>query len=759
MRLKKMCIVVLWVLYLTQPCPGSGLVHSGQSPKSYEYFSNPWTVVGLKDYRDGTRIAPDGTLFLGGEIKCRFLTGGSYSPLPTSIVRTLEKDIVSVSGLPWREPHVAAFEVALPIVHLLQQEGKGLRYEFIIFASPLNPADEFSYEHPSSSEDYLNQVCIRIRSELSRPTKASVGISLSRAFSAPQAIEACGEVDRYVCKEGGKLALLIGLPQGTTMERVGNSLHWKVPLPKKGAVELHLVIPHAPLAECEATGDVPMGKQGSDGAMKKVVPGSPAYFAEVRRRTKEFWLELLRKGATIAVPEEKPSLTYYASLIYNFIGRDGTVIKPGEGFYDNFYLRDGAFQVYALDLAGFGSQAEESLAHFVRFQKPDGQFISQRGELDGNGQALWALYAHYALTGDRGWLREVYAAATKSVSWLRLARETKARPDSPYRGILFPSIADGESLMQTQNHIVGYDFWNLRGVDCVARMAEALGEQNDAREYRQLFQAYRSSIENAFTKSGADWFPPSYEGVGTSWGNLTALHPTPLFSAWDPRVTATLNHVRAGFVEGTIRWSPKKTRVIHPYMSTYVTNSEIIRGEQDKAVAHFYHLLAHTTSTHGFPEGVYYDTRTAWNNTQPHLWAAAQYIILLRNMLLRSDGEVLHLLPAVPVAWLRPGKKIVVLGAPTVFGRASFAVIGVRGGCEVRFSCPDRTPPKRVILHIPPGAAMKRAVQRKGDVLTGTDAIILPKGCDRLHIEWTLPPKKNDRTFPDYAREYEKNSP
>jgi len=734
----------------------------GQASKPYEYFSNPWTVVGLKDYRDGTRIAPDGTLFLGEGVKCRFLTGKSYSPLPASIVRTLEKDSVEFSGLFQPEADFAAFDIALPVVHLLLRESEGVSYEFIIFASPLNPVDKSSYDHPVGSENYLNQVCIRIRSELSRPIKAPVGISLSRAIAAPRAIGSGGGVDRYVCEEKGKLVLLMGLPVGTSTEKVGDSLRWKVPLPKSGVAELYFIIPYTPIARGETVRVVPLAKRTPEDTERKVAPGSKPYFLEVHRRTKQFWQDLLQRGAKIGVPEQKPSLTYYASLIYNFIGRDGMVIKPGEGFYDNFYLRDGAFQVHALDLAGFSPEAEESLAHFAEFQKPDGQFISQRGELDGNGQALWGLYAHYALTGDRGWLRDVYPAATKALSWLRRARQTEARLDAPYYGILFASIADGESLMQTEKHIVGYDFWNLHGVDCVARMAKALGKESDAEEHRQLFQTYKASVENALRKAGANWFPPSYEGVGTSWGNLTMLHPTLLFDPLDPRVTATLDRVRGGFVEGTIRWSPEKMRVIHPYMSTYVTNSEIIRGEREKAVDHFYHLLAHTTSTHGFPEGVYYETRTAWNNTVPHLWAAAQYIIVLRNMLFRSDGEVLHLLPAVPAAWLRPGKRIVVVGAPTVFGKVSFAIKGVDGGAEVRFSWPDRTAPKRVILHMPPrlSEVVKCLSQPENETIpVEKDAVVLPKGCKMLRIEWTLPPAEKDRTFTDYAREYQENSP
>jgi len=757
---KNPCFDALTILCFSFMYPKGALAEAAETSKPHEYFSNPWSLVGLKDYRDGTRIAPDGTLSLGGGAKCRFLIGESYSPLPATVTKTLETDSVQLSGLFHPKPDVAVFDVGLPIVHLRPESAAGLKYEIIVFASPLNPADVSSYDRPVDSENYLNHVCIRIQSDLANPVEACVGISLSRAFSAPQAAEPAGGVDRSVCRQKGKLTVLMGFPKGATVKKEGDSLRWRVPLSEKGAAELYFVLPHMPLADGEELPEVPLTRRRPDRAERKAVPGSALYFGEAFRRTKLFWQDLLKKGATIGVPEEKPSLTYYASLIYNFIGRDGTVIKPGEGFYDNFYLRDGAFQTHALDLAGFHSEAKESLAHFLKYQKADGQFISQQGELDGNGQALWALYAHCALTGDLVWLEEVYPAAAKAISWLQRSRQKNVRFDSPYFGILFASIADGENLMRTPKHIVGYDLWNLHGVDCVARMAEALGKKSEAREYRQLFHTYKACIEKALKKAGADWFPPTYEGVGTSWGNLTMIHPTRLFDPWDARVTKTLENVRAGFVEGTIRWGEEEKRAIHPYMGTYVTNSEVIRGEQEKAIDHFYHFLAHTTSTHGFPEGVYFEKRTAWGDTVPHLWAGAQYIILLRNMLLHEDGDVLHLLPAVPVAWLRPGKKIAVLRAPTAFGEVNLAVRSYEGGCEIIFSRPDRIVPKQVILHIPPGVTVERVLQG-GDkeIPVEEDRIVLPEGPGRFRIEWTLPPEEKDRTFKDYAEEYEQNTP
>jgi len=85
-----------------------------------------------------------------------------------------------------------------------------------------------------------------------------------------------------------------------------------------------------------------------------------------------------------------------------------------------------------------------------------------------------------------------------------------------------------------------------------------------------------------------------------------------LIPPMDARLAATLRkfgrtsaHQRpARFIEGVIQWSPACTsRSDPPYMSQFVTNAHIIRGEQEQAVDGFYSFLLHTTATHGFPEG------------------------------------------------------------------------------------------------------------------------------------------------------------
>ena len=127
----------------------------------------------------------------------------------------------------------------------------------------------------------------------------------------------------------------------------------------------------------------------------------------------------------------------------------------------------------------------------------------------------------------------------------------------------------------------------------------------------------------------------------------------------------------------------------------------LLRGDSETVVQDFYWYLLHSTAANAFPEGIFYKKRQAWSDTIPHVTGACNYAILLRHMLVHEDGEDLHLLSAVPDWWLGDGQEIRLERLPTCFGTMDLAVRGVAGGVEVSLSALTRTPPKRILLHLP----------------------------------------------------------
>jgi len=534
----------------------------------------------------------------------------------------------------------------LPIILLSASDGP-VRYDFTIWATPLPTVKDWqkAFDWPTEGENFLVWVLAKATNTGAAAAEAKVRVQQSRAGAEAQLMK-------------------WSLEPGRSAE---------------GVVRL----PFAPDAAAAAF-DKEDARLWLD-------------------RTATYWRDLLAKGARIQVPCEKATQTLLAAHVCQLIANDHGEVHGGEGFYDEFYIRDGAYQVMELEEAGLTDASRKAVEFYLRAQRPDGRFETQAGQFDANGQAVWALWQFYKITGDRAWLERAYPQMRKAADWTMQARR-RAPADSPFAGLLPAAPADGENLWDGKHHIVGYDIWNLRGVLCTADAAARLGKKDDAEALTREAGEYRAAIDAAWKRTQLPHFPPSWEKDGTHWGDTETLWPTELFAADDPRIAASIDEVRhrfaGGFVEGTMRWVGQED-AIHPYMSAYTTMDSLARGEDEQVVEDFYWYLLHSTAAHAFPEGIFYKRRVAWGDTIPHVTGACNFAIMLRHMLVHERGDELHLLAAVPDGWLGEGRQIRVERAPTHFGQMDLVVTGKAGGVQVDLRKPTREKPRRIVLHLP----------------------------------------------------------
>ena len=568
-----------------------------------------------------------------------------------------------------REQTKTLLEGWMPIVLLATEEG-GVRYEFTLWATPLPDVKNWraAFAWPTEGENFLNWVRVKATNPGPAPAKASVRLDL----------------------------LVTNAPPPT---------EWSALLAPGKSAETCFRVPFKPIANTAAL-------DKADGRVWL-------------ERTVSYWRDLMAHAASIEVPCSKSTEALRAAHVCQMLVSDHGVLHGGEGFYDEFYIRDGAYQVLELEEAGLFDAARNTIAAYLHAQRPDGRFETQQNQFDANGQALWVLWQFYKITGDRAWLKQAYPQMLRAADWTMRARR-EAPSDSAFAGVLPNAVADGEFLWDGKYHIVGYDFWNLRGLLCVADAARELGEETDAQKFRQEADDYRRGIDAAWKKTGLPWFPPSWEKAGTHWGNTEVLWPTELFAADDPRVSALLAEVRkrhgGGFCEGTIRWTGLKEPVIHPYLSSYTTMASLIRGEHEKFVEEFYWYLLHSTASHAFPEGIFLGRRTAWSDTIPHATGAANFAFLLRHALVHEQGDELHLLLGAPDWWLEKGREIRIQRAPTHFGTMNLRLRGTATGVEVRLDAPQRQPAKRIVLHLPKSRPVTKAPKGVAVVYRPDDA-------------------------------------
>jgi hypothetical protein len=483
-----------------------------------------------------------------------------------------------------------------------------------------------------------------------------------------------------------------------------------------------------------------------------------ARFDDAHRKVVAFWRKMLDRGMKIDLPESKATDTFRASLVYDLLALnlvDGQAVQTVNQFqYHRFYLRDSADFVRMYDTTGYSDIAEQVLGLFPSRQATDGNFLSQPGQYDGWGEALWAFGEHYRRTRELHFAESVYPRVKRAVDWL-----TKARAADPLHIMPVSDVKDNEHVAA---HLTGYNFLALDGLKSAIELAQATAHAEDAKQFQQEYDDYRRCflkvLDKATSKNGG-YIPPSMDDgawKGTDWGNLLAVTPEPVLEPHDPRVTATLRQVQARYQEGIATYNePDDGQFLHHYLTIKNTLTELVRGDQEQVIREFYAELLHTSSTHaGFEYSIRpWGSRDSEGNLAPHGWFAADYRNLLRNMMVREEGNTLHLLSAVSPQWIGTGKTIRVERAPTYFGQVGF-VLEMPGNntAALHLHAEFQRTPNQLILHLPWFMETASVTIDGATARAGGYSILLPASAREVRIVWH---RKPDAAVMSYARTVE----
>jgi hypothetical protein len=449
-------------------------------------------------------------------------------------------------------------------------------------------------------------------------------------------------------------------------------------------------------------------------------------FAAHRAAVLAAWRARLAPGMRLQLPETGVRDAFQASLVHMLEPRyqlaDGRWVQAVNKLqYQAFWLRDTAMIATALDLAGLHEPARQDLEFFGAWQSPDGQFVSRLGQMDGLGQALWALGEHVRLTGDAGFAAAHLDEVERAMAWL-----ASARAGDPL-GLVPPSDPHDNELVA--GHLPGDDFWAVAGADAAAALGDAAGRPDLAATWRAQRDDLRAATVAALRRHGGP-IPPALDARGgRDWGNLWAAWPYPVLAPGDPQVTATLRAARRRFAEGIATYGPS----LHGYLGFRVFQTELRRGDQRAVVDGLYASLAHLTATEGcFELGTRpYGRRLVSDDLAPHAWCAAEIVMLVRNMLVRERGDGVQLLSAPSPAWLGGGRRVGFERAPTAVGPVDASLRSTATGATLTWRAGAGVP---VWWTVPAGAD---AVRIDGHRVAGS-LVRLPGSSGRIRITWRL---------------------
>ncbi len=392
----------------------------------------------------------------------------------------------------------------------------------------------------------------------------------------------------------------------------------------------------------------------------------------------ERWTVELRRGMQLTLPEGELADAVEANRAYLLLFHDGDEITPGPFTYHRFWFRDAAFQLAALGRYGFHSEVAQVLRSYPHRQHRDGFFFSQRQEWDSNGAAIWSIAEHWRLSRDEELVRELAPAVASGAEWIERKRQAKRRRKDEALRSLMPASISAEHLGPF-DYFYWDNFWSLRGLLDAADLLHVAGEEEAAADAACWARSLRADLEASMSLVahrlglGRPVIPagPRRRVDPAMIGSLVAAWPLGLLDADDPAVTATADVLRERFCLGPAFFQAISHTGLGTYLTLQLAFVELACGD-DRALARLEWMLQAATATFTWPEAIHPLLGGGCMGDGHHGWAAADFLSLVRCLLVREVEGGLAFCSMLPASW--EGHDLAIERAPTHYGLVSFSL-------------------------------------------------------------------------------------
>ena len=413
------------------------------------------------------------------------------------------------------------------------------------------------------------------------------------------------------------------------------------------------------------------------------------------------WSAALEPLARLEVPDETVQRLYDAAAANLVLHAPGEVY-PGPYTYKRFWFRDAAFLLNALLTLGGVERTRRALREFAPRQRRDGYFLSQEGEWDANGEAIWSYHRFAALTGEplpAEWL----TAIAKGARWItkkRLPRDS-GRPEAG----LLPAGFSAEHLGPNDFYYWD-DFWAVAGLRCAAELWRAR-DPKLAAAWAAEADEFLQTIERSFPAGPHRRFPgavpasPKRRMDSGAVGSLVADYPLQLFPPGDPRLLKTADYLRdhstfaGGFFQNMIHSG------INAYLTLHLAQVRLRAGEGEAAWALIDRVAELASPTGQWPEAIHPHTFGGCMGDGQHIWAAAEWLMMIRNCFVREEPHGLVIGAGVRPAWLQAGGNVSLGPTLTRHGRVGVWLARSDDGVQVALDAHWRDAAPELELRVP----------------------------------------------------------
>lgn len=471
--------------------------------------------------------------------------------------------------------------------------------------------------------------------------------------------------------------------------------------------------------------------------------------ALLQRQAVEWWKKVTLPYDRMNVPDKQVQglldgcirNIYQAREIKN--GRPAFQVGPT--CYRGTWAADGPFILEAVTYLGRASEARAGLEHQVdEDQGPGGVEFSKK-----SGLRLWMIGRHAQLTADRAWLEKMWPRVQREVSQIvEYRRMTMSDPNQANYGLMPIGFGDGGLGGKHREYTNVY--WTLAGLKAAVEMAKELNKP-ELPDWRQQYIDYWAAFSRARDRdklvdhAGNVYVPVTMKGEAGqlpqrgAWAFLQSVFPGRIFEPDDKLMLGTMAMLdatqREGLIYGT-GWLPDG---IWNYAASFYGHAHLWLGHGRKAASVFYAFGNHASPLLCWREEQnLVGEKEKYCGDMPHNWASAEFIRMVRHMLILEQGSELHLLAGLPSNWTTPGGRTQMTGIPTSFGPVSLSldVAGDGKSALIEILPPEREILERIVVHLEHFGRPVRTVEMDGRQWGGSAVEIPASRTCRLKVHF-----------------------
>lgn len=275
-------------------------------------------------------------------------------------------------------------------------------------------------------------------------------------------------------------------------------------------------------------------------------------YSEIKTENITLWQEKKKTSLMIHTPDSKINRAFEYCKQNLLVLVDKTEIPPGPFTYHTMWFRDASYSITALLKLGFYSDVKRIISQYFKKQQSDGYFMSQDGEWDSNGQALWTIAQYYFFTDDESFIRKNYNKLLKAVNWIfKQSRKTMTDKNDLHYGLLPPGFS--AEHFGPANYYYWDNFWAFAGVSEFIKAAKRLNYnvnkiEKDLTEYKKNII---TSIKRFQKKEKEKYIPSSpYRKKDSSIiGSAAAIYPLQIFDVYQEDISNTLKIITKNYMK------------------------------------------------------------------------------------------------------------------------------------------------------------------------------------------------------------------